>query len=51
MKAATYTRFSTDKQDSNSTAAQLRNCAQLIEREGWQQVGTYSDEAITGSDN
>ena len=51
MRAATYTRFSTDKQDSNSTAAQLRNCTQLIEREGWEHVGTYSDEGITGSDN
>ena len=51
MRAATYTRFSLDKQDRNSTAAQLRNCTQLIEHEGWQQVGTYADEAITGSDN
>ena len=52
MKAKIYTRFSdASRQDANSTAAQIRNCVQLIEREGWQHIGTYSDEGISGSDN
>ena len=51
MRAAIYTRYSTDKQDSNSTAAQIRNCKQLVDREGLNLVDTYGDEGISGSDN
>ena len=51
MRAAIYTRFSTDKQDSNSTAAQVRNCKERIEREDWTLTETYGDEGISGSDN
>lgn len=51
MKAVVYARYSTDKQDSNSTAAQIRNCKALIKREGWMLVATHADEGISGSDN
>lgn len=46
MKAAIYTRYSTDKQ--SSTADQMRVCEQLAEREGLQVVARFSDEGISG---
>lgn len=49
MRAAIYTRFSTDKQRDASSEDQARNCRRRIEAEGWQLVQHYEDEAVTGS--
>ncbi|MEX0735065.1 MAG: recombinase family protein [Steroidobacteraceae bacterium] len=49
LRAAIYTRFSTDKQ--SSTAAQLPVCNDICRREGFRVVGSYSDEAISGGTN
>lgn len=49
LRAAIYTRFSTDKQ--SSTKAQLDVCKAICRREGFRVVHTYSDEAISGGTN
>ena len=49
MKAAVYTRYSTDKQREASIEDQARNCRQRIQREGWVLTKTYEDRAATGS--
>lgn len=49
MKAAIYSRYSSDRQRESSIADQVRNCMRHAEREGWTVSDTYSDEAISGS--
>jgi site-specific DNA recombinase len=49
MKAAIYTRFSSDRQREASSEDQARNCRRRIEAEGWTLVEHFKDEAITGS--
>jgi site-specific DNA recombinase len=51
-RAAIYTRVSTDEQAEHgySLGEQARRGAALIEREGWQHVGTYEDAGLSGSD-
>lgn len=46
LRAAIYTRFSTDKQ--SSTKAQAEVCKDICRREGFRVVDTFSDEAISG---
>ncbi len=46
LRAAVYTRFSTDKQ--SSTAAQLTVCRAICKREGFKVTAEFSDEAISG---
>jgi DNA invertase Pin-like site-specific DNA recombinase len=46
LRAALYTRFSTDKQAS--TADQVRVCERLAEREGFTVTHRFADEAISG---
>lgn len=48
MKAAIYARYSTDKQDADSLARQIRNCELRAKREGWTIVDRYEDPAISG---
>ena len=49
MRAAIYTRFSSDRQRQTSSEDQARNCRRRIEAEGWQLVEHYRDEAVSGS--
>ena len=49
MRAATYSRFSTDKQRDTSIADQRRICQGRAETEGWTIVAHHSDEGISGT--
>lgn len=49
MKAAIYARYSSDLQRQASIEDQFRNCLSVIEHEGWELVGKYSDEAMSGA--
>jgi site-specific DNA recombinase len=51
MLAATYARYSSDKQRENSIKDQLRNCETYVERENWQIVERFEDQAISGARN
>lgn len=51
MKAAIYTRYSSNNQKESSTEDQARNCRTLIEREGWALISHFKDEAVSGSTN
>ena len=50
MRAAVYTRFSSDRQSELSTQAQIRACREYAESNGIEIVRIYSDEAISGTD-
>ena len=49
MRVATYARYSSDRQREASIEDQFRNCVRLCERDNWDIVARYSDEAISGS--
>ena len=49
MKAVTYARFSTDRQNESSIADQMRICDEYAEREGMTIVARYKDEGISGA--
>jgi len=49
MRAAIYSRYSTDLQREASIEDQVRVCRQRIEHEGWQLTATYSDAATSGA--
>lgn len=49
MKAAIYTRYSTDKQRRTSTEDQARNCRAFAAREGMTITHTFSDEEVSGT--
>jgi site-specific DNA recombinase len=49
MKAAIYSRFSTDKQTESSIADQVRVCTEHAARQGWQIVERYEDQGISGA--
>lgn len=49
MRAAIYTRYSTDKQREASIEDQVRNCEVWAEREGWEIIGRYEDRAQSGA--
>ena len=51
MKAATYARYSTDKQDATSISGQFANCESLADQNGWPIVEQYFDKAISGTDD
>lgn len=48
MRAALYARYSTENQAKDSIADQLRECADKANREGFQVVAKFTDEAISG---
>ena len=50
MKAAIYTRFSSDRQSEMSTQAQVRACKEYADANGIDIVRIYSDEAISGTE-
>ena len=49
MRAAIYSRYSTDLQREESIADQVEVCRRYIERHGWSVAGSYSDAAISGA--
>jgi site-specific DNA recombinase len=49
MKAAIYTRYSSDLQSEASIEDQLEVCRRYIEKQGWTLVRVYKDAAISGS--
>lgn len=48
IRAVIYTRFSSHKQNTTSTTAQLKECRAFAERNGYYIVGEYIDESISG---
>ena len=50
MKAAIYTRFSSDNQTELSTQAQVRACTEYAKANGLDIYKIYSDEAIYGTE-
>src|SRR4030065_847242 len=48
-RVAIYARYSTDMQREESIQDQYRNCNRYAEREGWQIIKRYKDEAISGA--
>jgi site-specific DNA recombinase len=51
MKAATYSRYSSDQQRESSIDDQLRNTHERAKREGWRVVANFADRAVSDSDN
>src|SRR6185312_8996975 len=49
MKAAVYSRFSTDRQNESSIADQVRVCAEYAAGQGWQVVEQFEDQGISGA--
>lgn len=50
MKAAIYTRFSSEHQTEMSTQAQVRACSEFANNSGMDIYRIYSDEAISGTE-
>ena len=50
-RAVIYARYSTEMQNQKSIRDQIAKCAEKATREGWDVVGEYSDEAMSGSRN
>ena len=48
-RAATYARYSTDRQSDKSLEDQARNCRERAAREGWTIAATYADRGISGA--
>jgi site-specific DNA recombinase len=48
MRAAIYARFSTENQAKESITDQVRECTEKAQREGFDVVAQYTDEAISG---
>ena len=48
-RAALYARYSSDLQSDASIEDQFRICRQLVEANGWQVAGSYSDAAGSGA--
>ena len=51
MRAAIYARYSSDLQDARSCADQLTACRARLASEGWSEIATYSDAAMSGASN
>lgn len=49
MRAAIYSRFSSENQREQSIEGQNRNCEAHAKRQGWKIVERYADKAISGS--
>jgi DNA invertase Pin-like site-specific DNA recombinase len=49
MRAAVYSRYSSDLQRPASIEDQVRQCRAEIARRGWQEVATYSDSELAGT--
>lgn len=49
LRAAIYSRFSSDQQNPRSAADQTRLCRSFAEAQGWQVVGAFEDHAVSGA--
>ena len=49
MRAAIYSRFSTDKQTESSIADQVRVCTEYANSQGWTVVSRFEDQGISGA--
>ena len=49
MRAVTYSRFSTDRQNESSIADQERVCVEYAQRQGWELAERYCDQGISGA--
>ena len=49
LRAAVYTRYSSEAQSAASIEDQVRECRERIVREGWVEVEVYSDAAQSGA--
>src|SRR5258708_5287748 len=49
MRAAIYSRFSTDRQTDSSIVDQVRVCGEYAERQCWTVVDQYEDQGISGA--
>ncbi len=49
MRAATYARYSSDRQSEASVTDQLRLCREHTERHGWEIVAEEADHAMSGA--
>lgn len=49
MRVAIYARFSTDLQRQASIDDQFRTCLRTVERDGWEVVSRFKDEALSGA--
>jgi site-specific DNA recombinase len=49
MKAAIYSRFSTDRQTDSSIADQVRVCTEYAARQGWEVSEHFEDQGISGA--
>ena len=49
MRAAIYSRFSTDRQNESSIADQVRVCIEHADKQGWQVVERFEDQGISGA--
>jgi len=49
MKTATYSRYSTDRQDARSLDDQRRRCRAYAAQRGWDIVAEYADAAVSGT--
>jgi DNA invertase Pin-like site-specific DNA recombinase len=48
-RAATYVRVSTEEQvDGTSLGLQRESCLRVIDQRGWEQVGVFADEGVSG---
>lgn len=49
MRAAIYSRFSTDRQNESSIADQIRVCTEYAARQAWSVVEKFDDQGISGA--
>jgi site-specific DNA recombinase len=49
LRAAIYSRFSTDRQNESSIADQERICSEYVERQGWAVLERFEDQGISGA--
>jgi site-specific DNA recombinase len=49
MKAAVYSRFSTDRQNESSIGDQVRVCTEHAQKQGWQVTQYFEDQGISGA--
>lgn len=49
MRAAIYSRFSTDRQNESSIADQVRVCSEHAAAQGWTVAATFEDQGISGA--
>jgi Resolvase, N terminal domain len=49
-RATTHVRVSTEEHvDSTSPGVQRESCRRVVEQRGWDLIGTFSDEGVSGT--